>query len=312
MLPGHPRLIETYEDWRRWLRHERRASPHTRDAYAADVAGFLRFLAEHIGRAPDLSDLASLGHRDFRAWLARRMTAGKARTSTARALSGVRSYFRYLDLTGLVHNATLGAMRGPRLPRSVPKALSVEQAVDVPSAATELQPTDWVGKRDTAVFSLLYGCGLRIGEALGLDRRDFPGAGAREGRSLVITGKGGKQRVVPLLPVVASAIADYVAACPFQLDPGGPLFVGVRGKRLGPRVVQGQMRKLKVWLGLPPEATPHALRHSFATHLLAAGGDLRTIQELLGHASLATTQRYTAVDAAHLLEVYRAAHPRAR
>jgi integrase/recombinase XerC len=294
-------------DWQTWLADERRVSPHTLDAYSRDLAAFLTFLAEHLGGAAGLNDLGSLTARDVRAWLARRAGDGIGRTSTARAMSTLRNFFRFLDRSGRVHNAAIAHIRAPRLPQSVPKALSVEDAGDAIGAVAELSESAWIAKRDVALLTLLYGCGLRLGEALGLRLRDVP-----KGESMVVTGKGGKDRVVPVLPVVATAIADYVAACPHPLRADGPLFVGARGGPLNPSVVQRQVRKLRAWLGLPDTATPHALRHSFATHLLAEGGDLRTIQELLGHASLSTTQRYTAVDIERLAKVYRDAHPRAR
>ena len=255
--------------------------------------------------------MATLTVRDLRAWLARRAADGYARTSTARALSAVRVFFRHLEREGVPVSSALALVRGPKTPRGVPRPLSEGQAravVDLDGRSAGVP--DWVARRDTAVLLLLYGCGLRIGEALGLDRADAPPAGDAVG-SLMITGKGNKQRVVPVLPVVAEAIADYLAACPHRLEPGDPLFVGVRGRRLQPRLVQHTMARLRGALGLPASATPHALRHSFATHLLAGGGDLRTIQELLGHASLSTTQRYTDVDEAGLMAAYTAAHPRA-
>ena len=296
-------------DWQTWLADERRVSPHTLDAYSRDLAAFLAFLAEHIGGAAGLNDLGDLTARDIRAWLARRAGDGIGRTSNARAMSSLRNFFRFLDRSGRVHNAAVTHIRVPsdRLPRAVPKALSVGDAEDAIDAIGELSETDWIAKRDVALLTLLYGCGLRLGEALGLRLRDAP-----KGESMVVTGKGDKDRVVPVLPVVRAAIADYVAACPHPRDGDGPLFVGARGGPLNPGVVQRQVRKLRALLGLPETATPHALRHSFATHLLAEGGDLRTIQELLGHASLSTTQRYTAVDIERLAKVYRDAHPRAR
>jgi len=294
-------------DWQTWLADEKRVSPHTLDAYSRDLAAFLAFLAEHLGGAAGLNDLGGLTARDVRAWLARRAGDGIGRTSTVRAMSTLRNFFRFLDRSGRVHNAAIAHIRAPRLPQSVPKALSVEDAGDAIGAVAELSESAWVAKRDVALLTLLYGCGLRLGEALGLRLRDLP-----KDESMVVTGKGGKDRVVPVLPVVRAAIADYVAVCPHPLRADGPLFVGVRGGPLNPSVVQRQVRKLRVWLDLPDTATPHALRHSFATHLLAEGGDLRTIQELLGHASLSTTQRYTAVDIERLAKVYRDAHPRAR
>lgn len=295
--------------WFDQLAAERRASPHTLAAYLRDLRGFLDFLTLHQGGPPALADLAALKTGDFRAWLAHRTQAGLARSSTARALSVVRGFYRFLDREALAHNAAIGAVRSPRQKRAVPKALAVAEMDDLIEAAGEperdtIEP--WVAARDVAVLLLLYGCGLRIAEALSLNRRDAP-----TGDRLVVTGKGGKQRRVPVLAVVREAIGAYIAACPHRLAADGPLFVGVRGGRLHPRIVQGRVQTLRIQLGLPKEATPHALRHSFATHLLGAGGDLRAIQELLGHASLSTTQRYTDVDAQRLLDVYAKAHPRA-
>ena len=311
-LQAAPDLATAVETWLSRLADERRRSNNTVAAYRRDLDEFLGFLAEHRGTAPDLAALGALTVRDVRAWLARRAAKGRAKTSTARALSAVRVFFRYLEREGVPVSSALSLVRAPKTPRAVPRPLTEGQA----KAVVDLNggngaPPDWTARRDIAVLLLLYGCGLRIGEALGLDRADAPAeAGAL--RSLMITGKGGKQRVVPVLPVVAETIADYLAACPHQMEPGDPLFVGVRGKRLQPRLVQQTMARLRGALGLPETATPHALRHSFATHLLAGGGDLRTIQELLGHASLSTTQRYTEVDEAGLLAAYTAAHPRAR
>lgn len=293
--------------WRDWLLVERRMSTHTLSAYDRDLTGFIGFLSRHLGGPPSPGDLAGLTASDFRAWLAERAMRGLEKSSTARALSVVRGFFRFLERRGAVSNAAIGAVRGPRVPRAVPKALTVGEAADALDAIGDLADEPWVAARDTAVITLLYGCGLRIGEALGLDRRVVP-----LGETLAITGKGDKTRLVPILPVVRSAVDDYVRSVPFALDSDGPLFVGVRGRRLGARQIQGRLQVLRAALGLPESATPHALRHSFATHLLAGGGDLRAIQELLGHASLSTTQRYTDVDAARLLDVHRAAHPRDR
>ncbi len=309
--PAAPDLRAAVEAWRAWLGHERRMAAHTLAAYGRDLEAFLAFLSQHLGRAPRLADLAGLGRADFRAWLAWRAGRGLKASSTARALAVVRSFFRHLARRGAVENAALAGVRTPRVPRGVPRALSVPEAAEAVEAVRDLAPRPWIAKRDAAVLALLYGCGLRIGEALALDRRDAPRPGADIG-TLTVRGKGGRQRAVPVLPVVAEAIADYLAACPYAGGPDAPLFVGARGGRLGPRRVQAQMRRLRDVLGLPEGATPHALRHSFATHLLAAGGDLRAIQELLGHASLSTTQRYTAVDTAALLAVYDRAHPRAK
>jgi integrase/recombinase XerC len=308
-------------DWLSWLAHEKRVSDHTYAAYARDLTAFLDFMTEHLGAPPDFAALSGLGAGDFRSYLARRTSAGIARSSIARGMSVLRNFFRFLDRAGQVHNPAVRTVRTPRLPQTAPRPLDPNEALDVIKKVASLSDEPWIGKRDVALFSLLYGCGLRIAEALGLDRGDLP-----LGEVMVITGKGGKQRIVPVLPVVNSAIDDYVAACPFKdgdvksgdvkggdvKGDGAPLFLGARGGRLNPGVVQRQMRRLRAILGLPETATPHALRHSFATHLLGAGGDLRSIQELLGHESLSTTQRYTKVDAERLLKVYDAAHPRAR
>lgn len=300
-------VVRGIRDWQAWLAAEKRASPHTFDAYSRDLAAFLAFMTEHLGGPPDFAVLAELTPADFRSYLARRASEGKARSSIARGMSVLRNFFRFLDRSGRVSNAAIGAVRTPRLPRPVPKALAADEALDLLDAAGAQATAPWIAKRDVALFTLLYGCGLRIGEALGLNQHD-----TLEADSLIVTGKGGKQRMAPVLPIVSQAIAEYRAACPFRPPPHGPLFLGARGGRLNPGVVQRQMRRLRAQLALPETATPHALRHSFATHLLAGGGDLRTIQELLGHASLSTTQRYTEVDRARLAAVYDSAHPRAK
>ena len=306
-VPAGADLRDAVRDWRRWLESERRSADHTTDSYGRDVRAFVCFLAEHLGGPAGLTDLETLAPADFRGYLARRRREGLSNASLARAMSAVRSLFKFLERTGRVHNPAVGAVRTPKRPHGVPKPLSVAQARESVRDAAQLQDESWLGKRDAAVLTLLYGCGLRISEALSLDRRDRP-----TGDTLVIVGKGGKERMVPVLRVVRDAIDDYVDACPFELGGDAPLFVGKRGRRLDPGIVQRQVRRLRGLLGLPETATPHALRHSFATHLLSGGGDLRTIQELLGHASLSTTQRYTEVDARRLLEVYDRAHPTAR
>lgn len=302
-------LAAAVGDWTAWLRGQRRASPHTLAAYASDLAGFLGFLSGHLGKRVALADLARLRPADFRAWLTARANAGLGRRSQARALSVLRGFFRWLQRAGLVENPALAALRAPRLPATLPRALTGREAAQALEAVGELSRDDWVAKRDRAVLTLLYGCGLRIGEALALTAGQAPQAGQE---ALVVLGKGRKERVLPLLPAVTAAVEAYVAACPWPLPAEGPLFRGVRGGALSPRRVQERVQELRLLLGLPEDATPHALRHSFATHLLGAGGDLRAIQELLGHASLSTTQRYTAVDSERLLSVYDAAHPRAR
>ena len=306
-LTTDPALSAAIDEWRAWLRAEKRAAANTVAAYDRDLEAFLKFLTGHLGGVPGLSDLGNLRLADFRSYLAHRANSGQARSSTARALSTLRGFFRRLQRQGLIDNPAIRRVRTPKVPRAVPKPLSVAQARDVIGGLPAPDAAPWIAKRDTALLMLLYGCGLRIGEALGLDVRDAPTAD-----SMVITGKGGKQRMVPVLPAVITAVKDYRAACPVPLSPDDALFLGIRGKRLNPGVVQKTMRGLRASLGLPETATPHALRHSFATHLLESGGDLRTIQELLGHASLSTTQRYTAVDSTRLRAAHRASHPRAR
>jgi integrase/recombinase XerC len=304
---GDEALRRAVDLWRAWLLQERRASAHTLDGYGRDISAFLAFLAEHHGETPSLAVLERLAPADFRAFMAWRIEGGLGRTSMARTLSSLRSVFKFFDKNGLAKNSSLSAIRAPTPHRSVPKPLAEDEALETLAAAAEMQSEPWLAARDLALFSLLYGSGLRIGEALGLNRADAP-----TGDVMMVTGKGRKQRLVPVLPAVLDAVRAYLDLHPFAADAGSPLFVGARGKRLNPGVVQYQMRKLRARLGLPDTATPHALRHSFATHLLAGGGDLRTIQELLGHASLSTTQRYTEVDAGHLTKVYDSAHPRAK
>jgi integrase/recombinase XerC len=297
-------LAKAVRDWQQWLADERRFSQHTCDAYARDLGGFLTFLAEHFGGRPRLRDIETMRPVDFRAWLARHASDGHKRASTARALSVVRGFFAWLERNDLATNHAIRALRTPKVPHSVPKALTITEAAEV---IETIDDGGWIGLRDIAILTLLYGCGLRIAEALALKREEAPTKG-----SITVTGKGNKQRMVPILPVVREAIDAYIAACPWPMEPDGPLFLGARGGPLRARIVQRQMQNLRGLLGLPETATPHALRHSFATHLLAMGGDLRSIQELLGHVSLSTTQRYTEVDTGQLLDEYRATHPRAR
>ncbi len=320
MTKGEPRallsaiaadLVPLVESYRRWLRHEKHMAPRTVLAYETDLAGFFAFLAEHLGEPPGVAHLCDLRVADFRAWLARRHGRGLARSSTARALAAVRGFFRHVDRRHGIHNPALSALRMPPPRRPLPRPLEPEQALSLTDAARQEAAPAWVLLRDYALLLLLYGCGLRIGEALGLDRAAL-GAEPAALRSLRVLGKGGREREVPVLPAVAEALAAYIEACPYRLSHEGPLFRGVRGGRLDSSVVRKRVRNLRVGLGLPESATPHALRHSFATHLLAAGADLRVIQELLGHASLSTTQGYTAVDGSRLLALYEQAHPRAR
>ncbi len=303
---------EIGEEAARWLAYlagERRFSPHTIEAYGRDVRVFLAFLAEHQGGAADAGALKALEPAALRAFLARRRNEGLESRSLLRALAAVRSFLRFLEKKGLAKTDFFGAVRAPKRPGTLPKALSIADArdlVDQESRAGEAREP-WVLARDAAVLGLLYGVGLRISEALSIARDEAPiGAVDR----VTILGKGGKSRTVPVIEPVRRLIETYLALCPYELS-GGPLFVGARGGPLSPRIVQLAVQRMRGALGLPESATPHALRHSFATHLLGRGGDLRTIQELLGHASLSTTQIYTAVDRTRLLDAYRLAHPRA-
>ncbi len=307
-----PRVAAEIENWLKHVGAERRMSPKTVEAYRRDALQFLAFLAEHLGGAPSLKQLAALTPADVRAFLAARRSAGIGGRSLMRSLAGLRAFGRFLERNGKGKVGALAAVRAPKIAKTLPRPLAVDAAKDIadPTSAAGDGREPWIHARDAAVLALLYGCGLRISEALGLKRADI---GARETIADVITvmGKGRKRRMVPLIPAVAKLIGAYIALCPFDLPDDGPLFVGAKGGALSPRIVQLAMARLRGVLGLPETATPHALRHSFATHLLARGGDLRSIQELLGHASLSTTQIYTAVDAERLIEAYRSAHPRA-
>jgi integrase/recombinase XerC len=298
----------------RWLTHladERRMSAKTVEAYGRDTGQFLAFLAEHLGGRITLVALRRLEPRDVRAFMAARRGAGIGSRSLMRGLAGVRSFARFLERNGKGQVGALAAVRAPKVAKTLPKPIAIPAATQIIDtdlrAGEEREP--WILARDAAVLALLYGSGLRISEALGLRRKELPEPG--KGDAITVTGKGNKRRMVPVLPRVLALVADYVALCPYDLPADAALFVGAKGGPLSPRIVQLAMARLRGALGLPETATPHALRHSFATHLLARGGDLRAIQELLGHASLSTTQIYTAVDTERLLEVYRSAHPRA-
>jgi integrase/recombinase XerC len=296
------------QSWLKALATERRLSPETVEAYERDTRQFLQFLTGHCGGPPGLGDVAELRAADLRAFLAARRNGGAGARTLGRGLAGVRSLLRFLERRGLANAAGAAALRAPKQPKSLPKPLMAEDARRVVSAGEQLAEEPWIAARNAAVLTLLYGCGLRISEALGLKGADLS---SPQDRLLRVTGKGGKTRLVPVLPAALRALAEYRRLCPYALGPQDALFRGARGGPLDPAIVQREMRKLRSALNLPQTATPHALRHSFATHLLGRGGDLRTIQELLGHASLSTTQIYTGVDTARLLEVYEAAHPRA-
>jgi len=305
MLDAAEDLQAAFADFQAWLADERRASAKTCEAYGRDLTQFFRFLTDYDGARPSLASLARLEPRALRAWLAQRADKGISAASRARQLSALRTFFAWTAKTGRCRCEAIQLIRSPKVVPPAPKPLSAPDAESVVEAFGDFAGTPWVGKRDVAIATLLYGCGLRIAEALALDMRDAP-----TGDQMTVLGKGGKERMVPVLPAVRQAIDAYLAACPHAASPDRALFVGVRGGRLESGQVRAAMRQVRRALGLPESASPHALRHSFATHLLGAGGDLRAIQELLGHSSLSTTQRYTEVDGEQLVREYAKAHPR--
>jgi integrase/recombinase XerC len=294
------------KDWLVALAHERRMSGHTLEAYDRDVSRFLEFLQTYRGGAPNEKTLARLGPGDIRAYITSRRDDGLSSRSVRRALSAIRSLFRHLTREDVLENPAPRAVRGPRIAKQLPRPLSVEDASRTLAEAGE-HDVEWLAARDTALLTLLYGAGLRISEALSLKRGDVP-----LGEAVTILGKRRKERVVPILPVIREAIDRYVALLPFAAGRDEALFLSRRRKPMSAREAQSLMQRLRGRLGLSERATPHALRHSFATHLLSNGGDLRTVQELLGHASLSSTQVYTDVDTKRLMDVYAKAHPRAR
>ena len=310
-LPASDDLRAAYADWLQRLGAERRLSPKSVEAYGRDVRILFGFLKGHLGAAPSVADIGDLAPRDVRAFMAARRAQEISSRSLMRALAAARSFARHLARIGRTEVSAFSAVRSPKIPRSLPKPLPVQAArrvIDADERAGEDRP-QWVLARDAAVLALLYGCGLRISEALSLSRAEAPVAGVDR---IEVLGKGGKRRQLPVIAAVQAAVADYLALCPLHLPQSGPLFVGAKGGKLNPRIVQAAVARMRGGLGLPDSATPHALRHSFATHLLGRGGDLRTIQELLGHASLSTTQIYTEVDAARLTAIHATFHPRAR
>ena len=308
LITATPGLAKAVEHWRRHLSSERRLSPNTVEAYSRDAEQFLRFLTGHLGNPPTLADMNNLATTDIRAFMAQRRNDGAGSRTLARSIAGIRSLIGFLEKDGHANGAAIRAIRPPRQTRTLPKPLPKAAARDVIAVENALDDEPWIAARNAAILALLYGSGLRISEALAIKRSEAP-RGPND--ALRVRGKGNKERIVPVLPVVAAAIASYLRQCPYSPGHGGPLFVGARGGLLNPRMVQRAMEKLRGALGLASTATPHALRHSSATHLLANGGDLRAIQELLGHASLSTTQMYTAVDTERLMDVYEKAHPRA-
>jgi len=301
-----PALTEVLNDW---LDHQRGlagAAENTLKAYQTDVLGFLGFMTRHHGESLGLAPIARITVRDMRSWMAHERARGVGPRSLARGLSAVKSFYRWLAAREGFEPTAVLSMRSPKFQRRLPRPIEKSAAVAMIAAVGDQAKEPWIAARDMAVITLLYGCGLRISEALSLTGRDIPLP-----EVLRIVGKGGKERIVPVLPVARDAVAEYLRLCPYPAEEGEPIFRALRSKPLSPRAVQKVMEQARLQLGLPATATPHAMRHSFATHLLAAGGDLRAIQELLGHASLSTTQAYTAVDAEHLMAVYDKAHPKA-
>lgn len=308
LISAKPDLNDARQRWLSVLAGERRLSMLTVEAYERDTRQFLQFLTGHCGGPPGIADIANLRPADLRGFLASRRNGGAGARTLGRGLAGIRSLLRFLERQGLVNAAGAAALRAPKQPKSLPKPLTAADAKRVVSTVEQLAEEPWIAARNAALLTLLYGSGLRISEALALTGSDLINPNEKV---LRITGKGGKTRLVPVLPVALQAVLEYRRLCPFHLEAGDPLFRGARGGPLNPAIIQREMVKLRSALNLPDSAAPHALRHSFATHLLGRGGDLRTIQELLGHASLSTTQIYTGVDTARLLEIYQSAHPRA-
>lgn len=308
LLPITTELNILRQAWLAHLGETRRLSSHTVEAYERDSRQFLQFLAIHLGQQIDLASLQKLEISDFRAYLSHRRAQGLGSRSLGRALASMRSYFTYLIRHGHIEKTTLSLLRAPKQPRSLPKALPISETLNLLEEKHQETFESWISARNIAILTLLYGCGLRLSEALNLTPSDLA---EHNGPRLYINGKGGKTRLVPMLPAVRNALNVYLDLCPHPLTPNAPLFRGMRGAPLQAAIVQRLMQQLRRRLNLPESATPHALRHSFATHLLARGGDLRTIQELLGHKSLSTTQVYTTLDTNHLLAVYQKAHPRA-
>ena len=297
-------LYTAVTTWQTWLKIEKNVSKHTFRAYTSDLGQFLNFLREHYDGEVGLNTLSSTTLTDFRSWLSRKSMDGLKASSRARSLSGIKNFLSWLDKNGYMHNAFIGLVRTPKLAHKLPRPMEEVQAFRL---LFDKATDDWVSLRDRALFTLLYACGLRINEALALNISDLP-----QDDFLRVMGKGRKERQVPILPIVVTALNEYRAACPYTETPNRPLFMGERGKRLNQGIAQKSLRDVRAELHLPDTATPHALRHSFATHLLQNGANLREIQELLGHSSLSTTQRYTEINAEELIKIYKSAHPKNR
>jgi integrase/recombinase XerC len=307
----HPETGAIIKRWQRYLISERRFSENTVKSYLRDLGGFVLFLKTHLAAVPSPKHLEQISLNDFRSFLAKRRGDGLSSRSLSRTLSTIRSFYKYLDRAEDITNDAIGNVQSPKVPHTIPRPLSVSDAKEVLERVGHFATETWIDARNVAVVTLLYGCGLRISEALSINVGDMPSHNTNNAQAMVIKGKRGKERLVPLLPVVMDAVADYTHLCPYPMVEGEALFLGKKGKRLNPSAVQIAMRLARISMGLPDSATPHALRHSFATHLLSAGGDLRTIQELLGHADLSSTQHYTDVDTDALMNTYNKAHPRA-
>lgn len=299
-----PEVQKLIKRWQSWLLNEKRYSPHTLDAYSRDLAAFFNFLHQYLDSTPQLADLEKAEIRTFRAFLSSRAERHIEKSSIARELSTLKNFYRWLSRSNIVENSAIDILSSPRQAKVLPRALDVDDTFNVLDIAKDFAKKEWQGLRDVAIFTILYGCGLRISEALSLNLGDIS-----HNDFLKIKGKGNKERLVPLLAVVKEKINAYLEACPYDIKNGEALFLGARGERLSPRIVQRTLEKIRAYLGLADNLTPHALRHSFATHLLANGTDLRSIQELLGHASLTTTQRYTDVQIETLQKEYHKAHP---
>lgn len=310
-----PCLLKALDLWADHLKSERRLATKTLEAYQRDLRQFCHHLTDYLGHPPKKSNFADLKPLHMRGYLARRREAGNGPRTLARDLAGIRSFVRFLERRGEASSAGLTAMRAPKQPSTLPKPVRADEAAQLVSIDQQMHAEPWIAARDAAIMTLLYGCGLRISEGLSLTPQDLqisdPARPKVCAKSLRILGKGGKTRLLPVLPIVGAAIEDYIRLCPHHLAEREPVFRGARGAPVQPAVIQRSMRVMRAALGLPSTATPHAMRHSFATHLLGNGGDLRTIQELLGHASLSTTQKYTAVDTDALLKTWNNAHPRA-
>ncbi|MBB5073645.1 integrase/recombinase XerC [Bartonella callosciuri] len=307
LIPADHALLDARKNWLECLLQTRRMATQTVQAYERDTRQFLSFFCQHLGHQPNFHDLANLRVIDLRAYLAYRRTCNISARSLSRGMAGLRSFFSYLSREGIINIPAAKLIRTPKHQKSLPKPLTIKSALHLVKQENQQENEPWIIARNTAVLVLLYGCGMRISEALALTPEQFSDP---EKTSLFVTGKGEKTRLVPLIQAVREAVQNYLKCCPYPLVDNQPMFRGARGGLLQPAIIQRAVRNLRAHLGLPETATPHTLRHSFATHLLSRGGDLRTIQELLGHACLSTTQAYTHVDTDHLLEIYKKAHPR--